>query len=68
MKKFNSSYVEVRGLAAGELFDIGPIRQDADKTYRNFTVYGKNPWQGVLEYGTCDKVPGWYYLGECWPL
>lgn len=66
--KFNSAYVEVRGLSQGEPFDIGQIRQDGDKMYRHFTCYGKNPWQGILEYGTWDDIPGWYYLGECWPL
>ena len=66
---YNSFYVTVRGLADGNLFDVGPVRTDECGTYyRVFTVYGKDPWQGVLEWGTCDGVPGWYYLGTCWCL
>lgn len=66
--KFNSAYVEVRNLASGESFSIGPMRQDEEGPYKRFTVYGDNPWKGELRYVKCDGVPGWYYLGECWPL
>lgn len=68
--RYNSFYVEVRGLANGNWFDVGPVRTDVERGtyYRVFTIYGEHPWQGVLERGTCDGVPGWYYLGTCWPL
>ena len=69
MKKYNSLYVTVRALADGNTFDVGPVRTDErGNYYRVFTVYTRHPWQGVLEYGVCDGTPGWYYLGECWPL
>lgn len=66
--KYNSLYVEVRGLANNNSFDVGPVRVDKRGTYRVFTIYEKHPWQGVLEWNTCEGVPGWYYFGTCWPL
>lgn len=62
-------YVEVRGLANNNDFDVGPMRTDErGTTYRVFTIYGKHPWQGKIEYGRSNGKPGWYYLGECWCL
>ena len=69
MKKYNSFYVEVRTLADGNAFDVGPVRTDDCGKYRIFTIYDtRHPWQGVLEYGVCDGTPGWYYLGEFWTM
>lgn len=65
---YHSFYVEVRGLANGDSFDVGPVRTDERGKYRVFTIYEKHPWQGVVEWNTGNGVPGWYYHGNCWPL
>lgn len=65
MKKYNHAWTEVRAIAHGRYFEIGTIRSDERGVYRVFTVYGKDPWQGILEH---THKNGWVYNGECWPL
>jgi len=57
-------FTDVRAAAGMADFSVGPMRQDRNGPYRFFTVYGRNPWQGIL----CHDGKSWFYTGDCWPL
>jgi hypothetical protein len=56
----------IRNMAVERMadFSIGPMRLDHNGPYRIFTIYGKDPWQGILRHDGKE----WFYTGECWIL
>ena len=68
MTQFNSAYDTVSRIAGERVFTIGNVRHDDLGSYRYFTVYGRDPWQGVLSYGIEGGVPGWYWNGDYWVI